>query len=173
MHDRGVTIVHTTADSLAALRAKYEEMRALRQGNPRHPEGGALALKQQLASLAARFPGALREIDELPLAEIDRRIEALEQAERDPAATVTWMHAMTRFHALLRGALFAKRSLASEPEAHSDWPDEALAWEDALTRIRRPPEGRLMELVYERLAEELATTPRAAKALVFGHSRGQ
>jgi hypothetical protein len=111
----------------------------------------------------------LREIDELPLAEIDRRIEALEEAERNPAATVTWMHAMTRFHALLRGALFAKRSLAAETRA--DWPDEALAWEDALTRIRRPPEGRLMALVYERLAEELDTTPGGAKALVFGRSR--
>jgi hypothetical protein len=163
VHDQGVT------DSLAALRAKYEEMRSLRKGDPRNPPSGRAALRQQLAALAARFPGALREIDTLPLDEIDRRIEALELAERDPTRAAAWMHAMARFHALMRGALFVKRSLSGDAEPDR-WPDEALVWQDEHARIRRPPEGRLLELVYERLGRELGTTPRGAKAIVFGKS---
>jgi hypothetical protein len=151
----------------AELRAKYEEMRALRADaladEPRDP-------KTRLSALAARFPGALREIDELAMDEIDARIHALAAAERDPDSAARWMHAMTRFHALARGALFVKRSLASD-ESHDAWPDEARAWRDDLHRIARPPRGRLMDLVYERLARELATTPRDAKKLVFTSSR--
>jgi hypothetical protein len=175
-------------DALATLRSKYEAIRSLRRGDPRHPEGGAVALKQQLAALATRFPGALREIDTLTLDEIDRRIEALERAEQDPSATASWMHAMTRFHALARGALFAKRHearlradtpkglgpVSSDPvRVHlaERWPAEALVWQEDLARVRQPPRGRLMDLVYERLARELDTTPRKAKALIFGHSR--
>ena len=119
-----------------------------------------------MAALAARFPGALREIDRLPLGEISRRIEALARAESDPAAASPWMHAMDRFHALARGVLFVKRSLATK--AAHDWPDEAHLWRDDLARIARPPRGRLMDLVYERLALELGTSAEAAKRLVFG-----
>jgi hypothetical protein len=152
MHDRDVS-------AFAELRAKYEEMRALRT-----TDDGSYDPRERMAALAARFPGALREIDELPLDEIERRIDALTRAERDPTAAAQWMHAMTRFHALARGALFAKRRV--ETDDGSAWPEEALAWKHE-ARIACPPQGRLMNLVYERLGEELAITPDAAKALTF------
>ena len=121
--------------SFSELRAKYEEMRALRV-----TDDGSYDPRERMAALAARFPGALREIDTLPLDEIERRIEALTQAERDPARASKWMLAQLRFHALVRDYLHAKRS--------------------------RDPAGSLTQ-VYERLATELAITPLEAKELVF------
>jgi hypothetical protein len=148
--------------TLSELRSKYEEMLALRRlKEPADP-------RPRLAALASRFPGALREIDDLPLHEIERRIAALAAAEREPASAPPWMHAMTRFHALARGVLFVK---ARGAHPGDDWPEEARLWRDDLARIARPPRGRLMDLVYERLARELGTTPAAAKRLVFGERR--
>ncbi len=154
---RRCTIALVTAE-LRELRAKYEEMRALRTIDASHDP------RKRMAALAAKFPGALREIDELPLDEIDRRIEAITRAESDPSSLADWMHAMTRFHALARGALYAKRSRATDP---ATWPAEARVWEPDLSRIENPPRGRIMDLVYERLAHEFAITPDAAKNLIF------
>ncbi len=107
------------AGALAELRVKYEEMLALRLIASRgrdassvdgSAEGGTYDPRARMVALAARFPGSLREIDELPITEIEARIDALSRAERDPNATARWMHAMTRFHTLTRGILFAKRA---------------------------------------------------------------
>jgi hypothetical protein len=161
------------------LRSKYEEMRALRllevsvraSGTPHDP-------KPRLSALAEKFPGALREIDMLTMEEIEARIDALARAEREPSSAARWMHAMDRFHALTRGALFIKRELARRvsagkcaPNFFDAAPADAHAWRDDVDRIASPPRGRLMDLVYERLARELATTPRDAKKLVFTSSR--
>ena len=182
------------AIALAELRGKYEEMHALRS-----IADDGYDPRPRMAALAARFPGALREIDDLPLAEIEQRIDALSRAERDPSTAARWMHAMTRFHALARGILFAKRMLGDYPEGskgarsplaearrasarsaegelegealeQEEWPDEARVWRDD-SRVANPPRGRLMDLVYERLARELDTTPVDAKQLVFGAPR--
>jgi len=150
----------------AALRSKYEEMRALRLMNAARV---AHDPKPRMAALAEKFPGALREIDELPLDEIESRIDALARAEREPASAARWMHAMDRFHALARGALAVKKSLARNETIA--WTDDARTWQEDVARIARPPRGRLMDLVYERLARELATTPRAAKRMIFTSSR--
>lgn len=120
----------------ADLRAKYEEMLALRR-----TDDGSYDPRARMAALAARFPGALREIDTLPLDEIEHRIEALTHAERDPSHAKPWMKAQSRFHALTREALAASQR-----------------------------DKRWLDQVYERLAKELATTPHEAKALVFGVS---
>ncbi|HEY1955717.1 MAG TPA: hypothetical protein VGH28_08890 [Polyangiaceae bacterium] len=157
----------------AELRAKYEEMLALRRlGDAPHDP------RPRLAALAERFPGALREIDALPEDEIASRIDALALAERDPTAATPWMHAMTRFHTLARAALFAKRALHERPAgskgARSPLVEGAALDQDIFhgdPRIAAPPRGRLMDLVYEKLAAELGTTPADAKRLVFGPPR--
>jgi len=119
----------------ADLRAKYEEMRELRR-----TDDGSYDPLPRMRSLAARFPGALREIDTLTLDEIEHRSEALTNAERDPSHAMPWMKAQSRFHELVRDAL-------------------------ATTRERN-----WLDAVYVRLAGELATTPDEVKALVFSPS---
>src|SRR4051812_10405817 len=76
-----------------------------------HDAGDPEDPRRAMAALACRFPGALREIDELPLQEITDRIDALRAAEADPAQELPWMRAIARFHALTRGALVAKKWL--------------------------------------------------------------
>ena len=91
------------------------------------------------------------------------------------------MQAHARFHALARGALAAKRWLegrALTPEldaafaravASSDLPDaeDARHWAAQLARIAKPPRGRVMDLVYARLAEELDIDVMSARAAVL------
>jgi hypothetical protein len=138
-----------------------------------------------MTALAERFPGALREIDDLPLADIRARITALASALRDPAQVLPWMVAIARFHALTRGALCAKRWLSSRatPAEREDlvsyeadmracrFPEEAIAWSGQLARIADPPRGRITDLVFERLADELGMPIDDARRLVFGEGR--
>jgi hypothetical protein len=144
----------------AELRAKYEEMLALRR-----TDDGSYDPRARMAALAARFPGALREIDTLPLHEIEHRIEALTQAERDPIHASKWMLAQSRFHALTRDALRA-RSLAGSEGAQSPLA-EAQSAEGELEGTALEREKNLLARVYATLAQELALTPHEAKALVF------
>src|SRR4051812_43200333 len=81
-----------------------------------------------MAELARDFPGALREIDELPINVIRERIEALTVAEKDRARVEPWMHAHAIFHRLARGALVAKRWL----EGRALMPDLEAAFADAV-----------------------------------------
>src|SRR5262245_60205219 len=80
-----------TRRELGRLRAKYVEMASLRRMGEESP-------RARLSHLAAEFPGALRELDDLTLAEIDRRIAALARAESDGEPTEPWMVVMSRFH---------------------------------------------------------------------------
>ena len=163
---------------LADLRLKYEEMLRLRA---LHDAGDELDPRRAMAALAARFPGALREIDELPLVEIRARIDALRTAEGDGSRVVLWMRAIHRFHALTRGALCAKRWLAGAKTADVNafardlptlcYADDARAWSGDLDKIARPPRGRITDLVFARIATELGVAEAEARALVFGVPR--
>ena len=158
------------------LRSKYEEILRLRVAHeaPDEPDPRAA-----MSKLANRFPGALREIDELPLAELRARIDALAATEAG-APPAPWMMAMTRYHALLRGALCAKSWLAGRKEVTAEmraafaveaaglcWAEDARAWTDALASIASPPRGRVTELVFARIAEEMGVSEDEARALVF------
>jgi hypothetical protein len=156
----------------AELRAKYEEIRALRL-----TDDGSYDPRERMATLAARFPGALREIDTLPLDEIERRIEALTQAERDPSSAPKWMLAQHRFHTLTRDALSTRRNPAGSEGAQSPLAEargaSATSAEGELEGAaleREKERQKLMARVYATLAKELATTPHEAKALVFSLS---
>jgi hypothetical protein len=170
---------------LRALRDKYERMLELRLLHARrHTEPGFEEPdpRRELAGLAAAFPGALREIDELPIAIIRERIAALHHAESNVgrgASVEGWMRAQVLVHALARGALAAKRWLgkrrlvsAAHREAFvraiddNELPREALDWVDELARIAHPPRGRVMDLVYDRAARELGVDTAALRALL-------
>lgn len=168
------------------LREKYETMLALRVVHERaraDPSFVEPDPRRVMAALAARFPGALREIDELPMETIRARIGELAAAESGDAVA-PWMIAQTSFHRLARGALAAKRWLGKRRATSSavdgafaraiadgDLPEEALAWAGALAALARPPRGRLMDLVFSRIASDLAMDDARVRELVFGPPR--
>jgi hypothetical protein len=132
-----------------------------------------------MAELARLYPGALREIDELPLDVIHTRLEELRAALADRARALPWMNAQSRFHRLARGALAVKRWLEGRPltaavehafiQALPAMPErrDAALWADELQAIARPPRGRVMDLVYTRLARDLKIDVAEARAAVF------
>ena len=167
---------------LAALRGKYERMLGLRERHDTGTEGRGVT--GEMRRLADEFPGALREIDELPLDEIRARIAAIAAAEADRARVAPWMTATHLFHTLTRGALCAKKWLAgrkqvgaAEREAFAResaalcWAEDARAWGDELGKIAAPPRGRVTELVFERIASDMDASESEARQLVFGFSR--
>ncbi len=133
-----------------------------------------------MKALAREFPGALRELDELPLDVVRARIAELDEAQRDPMRIATWMRASSSFHRLARGALAAKRWLAGRADEDRDarraafvsasamLDDEgsAAAWGDALDMVDRPPRGRVMDLVHARVAEELGLAVDEVRSLL-------
>lgn len=116
------------------LLAKYRELEALR----RHAREGTLAdPRPRLRALAARFPGALRELDRLPDDELRARIRAL-SADDVALAPPSWLEPLARYHAALCRALGA-------PERG------------------RPPKARALAEVAAALGVDVAT----ARALVL------
>lgn len=172
--------------ALSALRDKYERMLGLRLLHVRahmEPEFQEPDPRRAMAELARAFPGALRELDELPLDVIRERIVALAAAELDGAPVAPWMQAQVAFHRLARGALAVKRWLGGRPltpaieeafaRAVPKLPADAAAWATSLAAIARPPRGRVLDLVYLRLAEELGVDPDAARAAVMPPRRSR
>lgn len=132
-----------------------------------------------MAALAARWPGALREIDQVPLAELERRERHLHAvAAGDPPEP--WAVAMDAYHRQLRGALGAKRWLAGRRmvddalrakflRATASLPhgDDLRAWHDDLPALATPPGGRLLPLVLARLTVVTGFEPDTLRALLF------
>lgn len=178
--------MHVELSAIAALRAKYAEIRRLRLA--REPSEQA---RPALAHLAARFPGALRELDALPLATIEQRLRDLEETERNPALRDChpWMTAQAEYHALARGALATKRWLAARRAVEIHGPSdesfrthaesgageaarsELLVWAEDLRAVARPPGGRLNRLVFAKLGERLGMPVEDAERLVIPKGR--
>jgi hypothetical protein len=164
------------------LHRKYSEMLAMRVA---HAGGDEIRsrVRANMVALATRFPGSLREIDRLELAEIRKRIARLEDVLagfRDPEP---WMQSMATFHAFTRGALCAKRWLAGRKRIDERlersylhalgrfaFPEDARLWKDDLRSIASPPRGRVSGLVFARMARALEITEQQARRHVFGAS---
>ncbi|MBX3274323.1 MAG: hypothetical protein KF729_28915 [Sandaracinaceae bacterium] len=159
-------------EAFSALREKYAELRALRllhaAGDPEDP-------RPRLRALAARFPGALRELDALPFDEIERRIAALDAGERP-----RWARTLVAYHGWMRLALRVRAAcdrdasaaqvrarLAQEPAgAAGDPPLEVL--EDAeIAEILRPPGGRLTRWALARIARARGVSAEVVAAEAF------
>jgi hypothetical protein len=174
------------SEGIEELRAKYVEILAMRLADSAAtPGAGQLgSARERMSSLASRFPGALRELDDLEISEIHRRIAQLDAVLAGTGRAELWMEATLLFHRLARGALWAKRWLKGQrsvtagleaayaAEAQTlDFADAALAWRSDLAAIARPPEGRVMGLVYARIGVALGLTETQARRVVFGSSR--
>jgi hypothetical protein len=168
---------------LRELHEKYVAMLGMRR---RHQAGeeDVGKVRWEMAELAARYPGALREIDDLPMEVIERRIAGLAAAIEGTGEVAPWMRASARFHVLARGALSAKRWLGGRKHVDAaversfasevgslPFPDEARAWAGELGELASPPRGRLTDAVLARVGRELDMTARSARRLVFGVPR--
>jgi hypothetical protein len=167
-----------TKSDIAELEGKYAEMLRMRLHDQAHPGGDP---RREMVALAARFPGALRELDEAPLERIRERLEALSRCIATGDPPEPWMCATALFHRLTRGALAAKRWLGGRKRVDerviaefqralggSTDDREARAWAMDLARVASPPGGKLSALVFERVAAGLNVPTREARALVVG-----
>lgn len=131
-------------------------------------------------ALAGEFPGCLNELDTLPLEEIDARALALTAAAAG-GPILDWMSWLAGYHALLRAALRIRirttriraiddaraRELAEDAAAHSGATIDR-AFVDA---VMRPPGGRIIPVVYARLAALHGARAAEIKRALFPHSR--
>jgi hypothetical protein len=167
--------VRVTDETVRALRDKYLEIKRLRDADA----AGILPdPRAEMAALARRFPGALRELDELPMDQIEARLHALEQLnERMHAQACTasalegsavvpqWVRLQIGYHGLMRAVLRIKRSAAPAEDAAAlrarlareyvpaaDEPALESLDHAALEAILRPQGGRLNPWVFARVA---------------------
>jgi hypothetical protein len=154
--------LHPTPDDLRALVRKYRTLAVVHRALAAWQDERAAELDGELA---AEFPGALRELQTLPLDEIERRADALERAASLATAVEPWMVWMHGYHRLLRRALRAKRRLP--PDEGDDPFDEAF-----LHAVAHPPGGRLNRLVLDELARLHDTTAAVVHRALFLRRRG-
>jgi hypothetical protein len=144
----------------SSLARKYRALLALRAA---HARDGAVAGVAEMRALAAEFPGALRELDTLPVDELRARVGALDAAAAG-APVEPWMAAMAGYHALMRAALAIRRAggdaaaTGAAVDALREATGIALDGGD-LAAIARPPRGRLGVYVFARLGATLGRAP--------------
>jgi hypothetical protein len=155
-----------------ALRAKYVEIRRLRTESDPSPQ---LAMRE----LAADFPGALRELDELPIQLIEERIVALEAALAG-GPLPDWARWAIAYHGLLRVVLRIRRRAGKDKDlaALTEWlahrylptADEPSLEElsaEVVAEILRPPDGRLNRWVFAYLAPSFGQTADELEKVIF------
>jgi len=136
--------------------------------------------RDDMRRLAARFPGALREIAALPMEEIDRRIAALDAVVAGETGPPPWAECLACYHGWMRAALRIRslRGAASTGAAlaarlksvYRPEPDEP-----ALDRlppallegVLRPAGGRLNAWVAARVAEDLGLPPAEVEERIW------
>ena len=188
--------------ALGELREKYRELLSMRHEREALERRGISsftgeALRQRNArgrALARRFPGALRELDVLDSASIERRLDGIDEelvwARAHPDARTPrtrWLRVILDFHGMLLQALAIKgwlvdrglRGAAVTPSVVADFRawfavcsarQSALESVDAafLQRHLAPPGGRIMALIWECLSRRHGTTEEELRALIFG-----
>jgi hypothetical protein len=168
----------SSEEELRALARKYEVLARMRRDRERD---GSIAARAELRALAREFPGALRELDTVPMDEIDRRTRALADAAQGAAAVEAWMIWMTAYHATMRAALFVKariarslalsdslsRAVAEKATAHLGQPID----ETFVRAVASPPRGRLNALVFDRLGQEFGVSPELMWDTLFPSRR--
>jgi hypothetical protein len=163
---------------LLRLAEKYRVLGALRRARAR---GDAVPERGVFKALAAEFPGCLNELDTLALEEIDARGDALAAAAAG-GALLDWMAWLDDYHALLRAALRIRirtarsrvvdearaRELAEDASKHS-----GAGIDPAFVQaVVRPAGGRILPVVFARLALLHGAPAGTIKRTLFPHSRG-
>lgn len=154
---------------LLALARKYRLLSELRRGV-------LPPAAETLRPLAREFPGALRELDILPLRLLDQRVQAIADAERG-ATPEPWIEWMLAYHDRMRLALSVKERLRGAGPSNSTLIAQIaseLTWERAapcsaefVARVARPPRGRLNTLIFETLEAELGLPRNQLESALF------
>jgi hypothetical protein len=100
-----------TETTLLELRDKYREIKRLRDD---HARGSDADPKARMKALALRFPGALRELDELPMEVLEVRLATLDAVVAGAIPRPEWVTLQIGYHALMRLALRIKRMVQYE-----------------------------------------------------------
>jgi hypothetical protein len=170
-----------STQALSALRAKYQRMLEMRQ---LHDAGVAHDPRPEMRTLAAQFPGALRELDELPLATITQRIAQLGAVIDQQAPVAPWMVWMVEYHGYWRAALRIRRmglpradlstalaQLRGRYVAAHDEPALETFEAETLAAVLKPAHGRLGAWVLSRIADAHGVTSAAIHAQLFPAGR--
>jgi hypothetical protein len=182
------------AADLARLAAKYQTLATLRRERAAGvPLPGAATFK----ALAREFPGALQELDTLPLELIEARAVELAAAARaveaagHPAGGADgrsetlprWMSWLFAWHALMRGALLVKAALRGARDVDDARAGELAAraaaaagvpFPTALVHgVARPPDGRIARLVVAHAATCFEVAPEVFTDAVFPAGAGR
>jgi hypothetical protein len=148
---------------IRALCGKYEKLCDLRQRQQTD-----VAPRAELVALASAFPGALRELDCLPVEELERRAALLRAVLDDRAQVERWMVLQISYHGFMRAVLRIRRLLlvvqdGSESQSLAytpalDEPELQRFDAEALAVIRKPPGGRLNPWVVTQVAKDHAVS---------------
>lgn len=191
-------------DDLEALANKYRTLAQLRARREEMQSSGQLTFADDenrtrgaaFKAIAARFPGALRELQAMSadvLAERARVVEEeLAAARRDPTRATPspahrWITIVLEFHNLLREALAVKLWLARRIGRDGAINDaiiaECHAWHETLPHVcaplgpidaaslalhHHPPGGRIVSLVWDALAQRHRRPRQDLQTDVFG-----
>jgi hypothetical protein len=152
-------------DGRADLARKYAALVALRR---RRDGGGDPAGGGALRALAAEFPGCLRELDTLGLAELERRAAAC-AGDADDVDDGDWLDWIAHYHALMRGAL-AARAASGDPAALVAAASAAagLTLDETFVRaVLAPPHGRMSVVIFQALAARFGVPAAEIAATLF------
>jgi hypothetical protein len=167
------------AQSVLALCEKYREIKRLRS---EHAAGLRGDPRRELIALARRFPGSLRELDQLPMEVIETRLEALETMLTGRAAVAEWVRLQIDYHAWMRTALRIKQMaaaasgdrvaavLAQLPRRYApavDEPPLSSLDPETVAAILKPLGGRLNPWVYARVAALHGVDPERVRSALF------
>src|SRR3569623_2027559 len=151
-----------TAEVRAALLRKYRLLARWRRAKDLSFEApgdaSEVAAPAAMRALAAEFPGALRELDLLGLAELERRIACLDR-EASELGRNKWIAWIGTYHALMRLALALRGPTPPAPPP--------LAAAHILRDVHQPPGGRLSAAVLQALARLFQQPADEIRAVLF------
>ena len=169
--------VSPAAELIRGLCDKYQALLALRVTREE------VSPRAALAALAAAYPGALRELDRLPLQLIERRLASLRAVASGATGVERWMTLQIAYHGFMRAVLRLRRALLASNErsfadpgrclqrlayvAAADEPAPERLDAATLQMIVRPPRGRLNPWVIERVARDHAVQSSDIERALF------
>jgi hypothetical protein len=170
-------------DRLRALEEKYLHLTQLSERREAVQAAGEAFSPAELGRrrdafrrLSAAFPGALRELEELPRARLEARRSVVSEELAQVAAGGTirrrWVKVVLDFHQILSDLLAAKLWLARRVGQSVEIADEIAAERPSLSRgeleaVRRPPGGRILALVWAELERRHGLSRAQLEHLVF------